>query len=55
VTFNLANNDVESFNKEMASASLEWQVMQSPDEDWRCILASRVMKVNELHLGCFVA
>jgi len=29
VTYNLAN-DVESFNKEMASDSLEWHVMQSP-------------------------
>ena len=55
VIYNLANDDVESFNKEMARASLEWHVMQSPDEDWRRILASRVMKVSGLHLGCFAA
>jgi lipid II:glycine glycyltransferase (peptidoglycan interpeptide bridge formation enzyme) len=32
VTYNLAN-DVENFNKEMASDSLEWHVMQSPNEN----------------------
>jgi len=30
VTYNLANDD-ESFNKEMPSDSLEWHVMQSPN------------------------
>ena len=31
VTYNLAN-DVENFNKEIASDSLEWHVMQSPNK-----------------------
>jgi len=31
VTYNMANDD-ESFNKEMASNSLEWHVMQSPNK-----------------------
>jgi hypothetical protein len=31
VTYNLAN-DVENFNKEVASHSLEWHVMQSPNK-----------------------
>jgi hypothetical protein len=50
VTYSLAN-DVENFNKGMASDSLEWHV--SKQEDWSCILASRVMKVCGLHIGCF--
>jgi hypothetical protein len=31
VTYNMANDD-ESFNKEMESDSLEWNVMQSPNK-----------------------
>ena len=31
VIYNMAN-DEESFNKEMASDSLEWNVMQSPNK-----------------------
>ena len=31
VTYNLANDD-ESYNEEMASDSLEWHVMQSPNK-----------------------
>jgi hypothetical protein len=31
VTYNLAN-DVENFNKEMASDRSEWHVMQSPNK-----------------------
>jgi hypothetical protein len=31
VTYNLAN-DVENFNKEVASDSLEWHAMQSPNK-----------------------
>jgi hypothetical protein len=31
VIYNLAN-DVENFNNEMASDSLEWRVMQSPNK-----------------------
>ena len=31
VTYNMTNDD-ESFNKEMASASLEWHVVQSPNK-----------------------
>jgi len=53
VTCNL-DNDVENFNKEMASDSLEWHAV-SKQEDWSCILASRVIKVCGLHIGCFAA
>jgi hypothetical protein len=51
VTYNMANDD-ESFNKEMASDSLEWHVMLSPNKKTEAVLmASRVMKVCELHIG----
>ena len=53
VTYNMANDD-ESFNKEMASDSLEWYVMQSPNKKtWVVLLASRDVKVCELHIGWF--
>jgi len=50
-TYNMAN-DHESLNKEMASDSLEWHVMQSPSKKTGVLLlASRVMKVCGLHIG----
>jgi hypothetical protein len=55
VTYNMAKDD-GSFNKEMASANLEWQVMQSPNKKSEVVLlASRVMKVCGLHFDCFAA
>jgi hypothetical protein len=51
VTYNVANDD-ESFNKKIASDSLEWNVMQSPNKKTGVILlASRAMKVCGLHIG----
>jgi hypothetical protein len=45
-------NDDESFNKEMASDSLEWHVMQSPNKKIGFVLlASMVMEVCGLHIG----
>jgi len=50
VTSNMAND--ESFNKEMASDSLEWHVVKSPNKmTGTVLLASRVMKVCGLHIG----
>jgi hypothetical protein len=44
VTYNMVNDD-ESFNKEMASDSLEWNVLQSPDKNTGFVfLATRVVK-----------
>jgi len=51
VTYNMANDD-ESFNKEIASDSLEWHVMLSPNKKTGgALMASRVMKVCGLHIG----
>jgi hypothetical protein len=45
-------NDYERFKKEIASDSLEWHVMQSPDKKTGTVLlASRVAKVCRLHIG----
>jgi len=42
----------ESFNKEMASDSLERYVVESPNKmTGTVLLASRVMKVCGLHIG----
>jgi len=50
VTYNMANDD-ESFNKEMASDSLEWHVMLSPNKRTGAVLlATRVMQVCGLHI-----
>jgi lipid II:glycine glycyltransferase (peptidoglycan interpeptide bridge formation enzyme) len=51
MAYNMAN-DGESFNKEMASDSLEWHVMLSANRKTGAVLmASRVMKVCGLHIG----
>jgi hypothetical protein len=51
VIYNMPNDD-ESFNKEMASDSLERHVMLSPNKQTRAeLLASRVLKVCGLHIG----
>jgi lipid II:glycine glycyltransferase (peptidoglycan interpeptide bridge formation enzyme) len=43
VSYNMANDD-ESFNKEMASDSLEWHVMLSPNKHTRAVwLTSSVL------------
>jgi len=45
-------NDNESFNKETASDSLEWHVMQSAKKKTGVVgLTSRVMKVCGLLIG----
>jgi hypothetical protein len=50
-TYNLASDD-ETFNKEMASDSLECHVMQSPNQKTGIVLlASRVLKVCEMHIA----
>jgi hypothetical protein len=54
VTYSLANGD-DSFYKEMASDSMQWHVMQSPNKNRAVLMASRVMKVCGLHIGCFAA
>jgi hypothetical protein len=44
-------NDYERFNKEIASDSLEWHIMKSPDKMiGTVLLASRVTKVCQLHI-----
>jgi lipid II:glycine glycyltransferase (peptidoglycan interpeptide bridge formation enzyme) len=44
-TYNMANDD-ENFNKEMASDSLEWNVMQPPNKNTGIVLlTSRAVKV----------
>jgi hypothetical protein len=51
VTYNMAN-DYESFNKEMESDILEWNVIQFPNKNTRdLLLAGRAVKVYELHIG----
>jgi hypothetical protein len=51
VTYNMACDD-ESFNKEMESDSLEWNVVQSPNKKIGFVqLASRAVKVCGLHIG----
>jgi hypothetical protein len=50
-TYNMVN-DNGSFNKEMASYSLEWNVLQYPNKNIGVVLlASRVVKVCGLHIG----
>jgi hypothetical protein len=52
----MADDDDESFNKEMESDSLEWNVMQSPNKNTGVVLlASRTVKVCGLHIGQFAA
>jgi hypothetical protein len=51
VTYNMANDD-ESFNKEMESDSLEWNVTHPPNKKTGVVLlASRAVKVCGLHIG----
>jgi len=50
LTFIMANDD-KSINKEKASDSLEWHVMQSPKKNTGFVLlARRVMKVCGLRI-----
>jgi hypothetical protein len=50
VTYNMANDD-ESFNKEMESDSLEWNVTHSPNKKTGVVLlASSAMKFCRLNI-----